>query len=106
VRVEHGKLLRQCVCPTSADIPLIDISKGMKMYKPKEIRIQPYEYHRVYLTDSLRYTGSIYVLLNQLHARILGTYFSPGFGPETQIIGAKLQFVSVKDYRNMEIKVH
>ena len=76
-----------------------DISTGMKLYMPKETRVQPYEYHRVHLTDSLRYTGSIHALLNHLHARILGkyagAYCSPGFGPGTRIIGEKPQFVSV-----------
>ena len=82
----------------------------MIMYKPKEIRVQPCVYHRVHLTDSLRYTGSIYALLNQLHTRIMGKYariyFYPGFGPGTRIIGEKPQFVTVKDYRAMEFKVH
>ena len=72
----------------------------MNQYRPKEIRV-----YQVHLTDSLRYPGSIHAVLNQLHARINGG-FSPGFSPGTRIIGEKPHFVSVKNCRAMEVKVH
>ncbi|KAK2714442.1 hypothetical protein QYM36_008859 [Artemia franciscana] len=79
----------------------------MNQFRPKEMRAYQYWpsiYHRVHLTDSLRYTGNIHTLLNQLHARSRG--FSPGFSPGTRIVGEKPHFVSVRDCRAMEVKVH
>ncbi|XP_065580309.1 uncharacterized protein LOC136040129 isoform X2 [Artemia franciscana] len=66
-------------------------------------------YHSVYLTDSLRYTGSIYSLLKQLcgidpmrHGWISGMDFNPG----TRVIGEKPQFICVRDCNAMKDKVH
>ncbi|KAK2714325.1 hypothetical protein QYM36_008779 [Artemia franciscana] len=64
--------------------------------------------HSAYLTDSLRYTGSIYSLLKQLcgtdplrHGWISGMDFNPG----TRVIGEKPQFICVKDCNTMKDKV-
>ncbi|XP_065583840.1 uncharacterized protein LOC136042839 [Artemia franciscana] len=63
----------------------------------------------VHLTDSLRYTGSIHAILNQLYTSSSSKYreriSSLDFRPGTQVIGEKPQFISVKDCSTMKAKV-
>ncbi|KAK2712724.1 uncharacterized protein LOC136025136 isoform X2 [Artemia franciscana] len=62
----------------------------------------------IHLTDSLRYTGSIHAVLNQLYTSSSSNYqegiCSQDFRPGTRVIGEKPQFICVKDYNTMKAK--
>ncbi|XP_065556955.1 uncharacterized protein LOC136025136 isoform X1 [Artemia franciscana] len=62
----------------------------------------------VHLTDSLRYTGSIHAVLNQLYissSKYQERISSLDFRPGTRVIGEKPQFICVKDCNTMKAKV-
>ncbi|XP_065585012.1 uncharacterized protein LOC136043904 isoform X2 [Artemia franciscana] len=109
-------------CTSYSDIPtLVNFYRPISCVSVKGDKICDYS-HRTYLTESLRYTGSIHYLLSELQCYSLREYFYKmslypkyscndrrplvvHFSPGTRVIGEKPEVICVQDFNSMKNKV-